>query len=303
MLTKPEKKQDCSLKKRIAGILAILTTIAISVDTLAQNVSYLDLKLKPTTEQKAEIIRKPNATGDRIIEIQRDKTGDTLQVITLKLLNPYTEDGTAIYYDKNHNEITRGYFSDGYMDGKWYFKSENGNRYDSVDYTGVREYFLKKDKGNSENEALLIVDEMPVFIYDTTMNSRRKDLDDQALRLMELKNKYKNDPSIRQINTNYDNICLEKRSIEYSSFNTYLDKNVYYPPRSRFMEKQGVVIVRAVVDQEGNVVKPSILRSSKDRDLDFEALRLVMNSPKWKPGKQNGHPVSVSVFGSISFKK
>lgn len=64
---------------------------------------------------------------------------------------------------------------------------------------------------------------------------------------------------------------------------------------------EGRVIVKFVVDCEGNIVNPLVVRSV-DPLLDREAIRLVKSMPKWIPGKQNGKPVSVVYFVPVRFK-
>ena len=60
------------------------------------------------------------------------------------------------------------------------------------------------------------------------------------------------------------------------------------------------VIVQFIIDEEGNIVKPIILRSINS-ELDKEALRVVGLMPKWKPGKQNGKVEKVKYTLPITF--
>ena len=64
---------------------------------------------------------------------------------------------------------------------------------------------------------------------------------------------------------------------------------------------EGRIVVRFVVDCEGNIVNPLVVRSV-DPLLDREAIRLVKSMPKWIPGKQNGEPVNVVCFVPVRFK-
>jgi len=72
----------------------------------------------------------------------------------------------------------------------------------------------------------------------------------------------------------------------------YLAKNIRYPSQAAEANIQGKVYVRFVVDKEGFVRDARVLRGI-DSILDVEALRVVKNMPKWKPGEQAGRPVSV----------
>jgi TonB family protein len=64
---------------------------------------------------------------------------------------------------------------------------------------------------------------------------------------------------------------------------------------------QGRVIVRFVVDKNGNVTDSEILKGASPL-LDAEAIRVVNAMPKWTPGKQKGEIVSVYYTLPIVFK-
>ena len=58
--------------------------------------------------------------------------------------------------------------------------------------------------------------------------------------------------------------------------------------------------VQFVVDKDGSIKEPKLLRSV-DKDMDAEALRLISNMPKWKPGRQKGQPVAVKYTVPVMF--
>ena len=60
------------------------------------------------------------------------------------------------------------------------------------------------------------------------------------------------------------------------------------------------VIVQFIIDKEGNIDKPIILRSINP-ELDKEALRVVGLIPQWKPGRQNGKAERVRYTLPITF--
>jgi protein TonB len=64
---------------------------------------------------------------------------------------------------------------------------------------------------------------------------------------------------------------------------------------------QGKVIVQFVVNKDGTVVDPVVVRSV-DPYLDKEALRVINSMPKWKPGKQRGKPVRVRYTVPVTFR-
>lgn len=83
-------------------------------------------------------------------------------------------------------------------------------------------------------------------------------------------------------------------------FMKYVGANIKYPKDAVSANKQGRVIVGFVIDREGNVTEPKVMRSV-DEALDAEALRVVGSSPKWNPGIQDGKPVAVKFVVPVSF--
>ena len=64
---------------------------------------------------------------------------------------------------------------------------------------------------------------------------------------------------------------------------------------------QGRAIVQFIVDKEGNIVQPKVVRGV-DPYLDKEALRVVGLMPKWKPGKQRGVAVRTQFTLPVKFR-
>ena len=64
---------------------------------------------------------------------------------------------------------------------------------------------------------------------------------------------------------------------------------------------QGRGIVQFVVDKDGSVVEPKVVKSVSP-ELDQEALRVIKMMPKWQPGKQNGEIVRVKYVVPVSFR-
>jgi protein TonB len=81
----------------------------------------------------------------------------------------------------------------------------------------------------------------------------------------------------------------------------FLGKNIKYPTISQENGVSGKVIVQFVVNKDGSVVDPVVVRSV-DPYLDKEALRVINTMPKWKPGKQRGKPVRVRYTVPVTFR-
>ena len=79
----------------------------------------------------------------------------------------------------------------------------------------------------------------------------------------------------------------------------YIEENMRCPdPES---DASGRVIVQFVIGKDGTVKDPKVVRGITPA-LDGEALRLVRNMPKWKPGKMSGKLVEVRYTLPVTFK-
>jgi len=85
-----------------------------------------------------------------------------------------------------------------------------------------------------------------------------------------------------------------------TEFRKYIAQNLRYPEIAAENGISGRVIVQFAVNKTGQVVDAVVVRSV-DPALDKEAIRVVMSSPKWEPGKQRGKPVKVLFTFPINF--
>ena len=79
----------------------------------------------------------------------------------------------------------------------------------------------------------------------------------------------------------------------------------YYDPRVYICEqglKRNRVIISLVIDKEGNVKKPKIIRDL-DPWFDLTALSLVNFLPRWKPGLLNGKAVATNYVVLVRFRE
>ena len=81
----------------------------------------------------------------------------------------------------------------------------------------------------------------------------------------------------------------------------WLGNNIRYPEAAQQNGVQGRVVVKFVVEKDGSVSQPTILKGV-DKDLDQEAIRVVKRMPKWQPGKNNGQPVRSYFQLPVTFK-
>lgn len=80
----------------------------------------------------------------------------------------------------------------------------------------------------------------------------------------------------------------------------YLAKHIKYPADAQRNRTEGRVILQMIVNKDGRVINPKIIQSVSP-SLDNEAIRLVLNMPRWEPGKDKGEPVAVQYTLPISF--
>jgi periplasmic protein TonB len=81
----------------------------------------------------------------------------------------------------------------------------------------------------------------------------------------------------------------------------YIAENTKYPADAIENNIQGRVYVKFVVSADGTVKRAELLRGLHP-SLDEEALRVVSSLPAWKPGRQNGQPVSVWFNVPVTFQ-
>ena len=88
----------------------------------------------------------------------------------------------------------------------------------------------------------------------------------------------------------------------HDEFNNYVSEHLAYPAIAQEQGIQGNVIVSFVVETDGSISDPTIVRGV-DFSLDKEALRLITDMPnKWHPAKQNGKEVRSKFTVPIRFR-
>ncbi len=81
----------------------------------------------------------------------------------------------------------------------------------------------------------------------------------------------------------------------------FIENNIQYPVEAQKKGIRGRVAVQFIVDEDGCVIEPNIVRSVEP-SLDEEALRIIKNLPKWKPGTLHGKAVKVKYTVPVAFK-
>ena len=82
----------------------------------------------------------------------------------------------------------------------------------------------------------------------------------------------------------------------------YLDEEVNCSTINQGNGTQGRVIIQFVVGKDGSIINPRVARSV-DSFLDKEALRVIKEMPKWKPGElEDGTKVNVKFTVPVMFR-
>ena len=84
-------------------------------------------------------------------------------------------------------------------------------------------------------------------------------------------------------------------------YNKYLRDNLHYPEKAVKHNREGRVIVKFVVNEDGSISDCEVIKGI-NRACDAEAIRVVQNMPPWKPGMKDGKPVRVYFKLPIAFK-
>jgi len=106
-------------------------------------------------------------------------------------------------------------------------------------------------------------------------------------------------------NTDYDKTFTKVEiESEYpggaAAWYRYLSKNLVYPDEAVSAEIQGQVVVRFIVDKEGNV--SDVEAVSGPEELRDAAVRVIKKSGNWNPAIQNGRKVKSYKSQPINFK-
>lgn len=81
----------------------------------------------------------------------------------------------------------------------------------------------------------------------------------------------------------------------------YIQKNINFPDRARNLKKEGSLLLQFVVNTDGTTGDIMILRSI-EYSLDEEAIRLIKDSPKWRPAHQDGRLVKAYRRQPLTFQ-
>ena len=119
------------------------------------------------------------------------------------------------------------------------------------------------------------------------------------------------DPANSAVNTEalYEGKLYDLGSVAYApefpggqkAFGKFLGSNIRYPITARESNIQGKVYIGFVVEKNGALSDLKIIKGIGG-GCDEEAIRVLKNSPKWKPGMVDGKPVRTSYIFPVTFQ-
>lgn len=88
---------------------------------------------------------------------------------------------------------------------------------------------------------------------------------------------------------------------DMKAFVNYLKRKLVYPPQAKKENLEGVVAVQFVVEKDGRITSPTIVRSLR-ADMDSAALTAIRNMPNWIPAREHGMRVRCKYSVPVQFK-
>ena len=83
---------------------------------------------------------------------------------------------------------------------------------------------------------------------------------------------------------------------------SFMISNINYPHWEKKNKIQGTIYVSFVIEKDGSVSHPEIIRTVKESiDFDKEVLRVVKMMPNWKPGENKMEKVAVKMTLPVKF--
>lgn len=88
---------------------------------------------------------------------------------------------------------------------------------------------------------------------------------------------------------------------EANSFTNWVKSQIIYPETCKQRKIEGRVTVNMIITSQGFVTRARVLKGVHP-ELDKEAIRISMKSPRWEPGRMGNNPVNVSYTFPVDFE-
>jgi TonB family protein len=226
-----------------------------------------------TSDETSDSFKKITPLKNNTYDI-KEFTSDSLLIYKgiLSSINPDVRQGKFYFYDNKGKIIVTGLYKQDIPYGTWVYYNESFEPIKAINYSAVWDYL--------ETGAL-------DYKIDSTILKSLKKKDKETM------------------NPDGTFYLVEKMpsfngGIPVLEFNKYINENLINPIYAARNGIGGQVEVQFIIDCEGKVRNP-VITNPIISDLKIEALRLLSESPIWKPGYQNNLPINVKYSWSISF--
>jgi TonB family protein len=212
----------------------------------------------------------PNGTYE-IVEMNRD----SLPIFkgTLKSLEPPVRDGRFYFFSSKGYVQTMGQYARDVPFGTWVYYNEVMDTVRVIDYSPVWRYLEARTQSNKVDSIFKtnVAGSTVAMLHD---GSPADQVDQMP-------------------------VFQEDETLE--SFNKYIEEHLYYPAYAIRKGLMGTVRIQFRIDTEGMVRDPKIIHGINP-DLNMEALRVLLESPRWKPGISAGQPVNALLTHDFRFE-
>ncbi len=186
----------------------------------------------------------------------------------LSSVKPEIKSGKFYFFNELGKVSVTGQYQDDYPIGLWSYYSLSGEVTAVLDYKSVFEFLL-------EEETYPFVDS--VYMGRTDLGANKSGSFSEVGTMPQF---FDGDPQ--------------------RTFRDYIKNHLKYPVYARHHGLEGRVLVQFTIDQEGRVRDPSVIKGTSP-ELNMEALRVIINSPLWIPGKLRKNRVAVVYTFPVEF--
>ena len=296
-------------------ILFLVPTCLFSQNSNDKTV-YLDSLWKETTKENHKyyrIIKDHNIEKDSYKVYEYYKSGKLEMEGTSSTKENLTREGEFIFYYENGNKESVENYVKSKLNGKLYKWYENGNKRLEGEYIQDDKTISGKLKFLqcwNENGKQTVVDGNGYYESNDKYYLNKGEIKDgfkngvwtgvSYQNKYTYSEKYKNGLMISGLSIDDDGTRHEyfvmdlqpqpKKGIQ--DFYNYIGKKFKYTKESIKNDIKGKIIVQFVIDRDGKIVEPKILKSL-GYGLDEEAIRVITKYKDWIPGEQRGRKVRV----------
>ena len=292
----------------------LLISKIVSAQESADKTVYLDSLRKETTEgnhKYYKIIKDYKSGKSEYTVLTYLKTGVILSEATSSDKEGKIYNGDATFYYENGNKRSVLHYVDNYPQGKATYWYENGQMKEEGENPDTMPEYARKYKTvqfwNEKNEHTVV---------DGNGFSIKEDKD--YYEKLSFKNGYK-DGILTSVNhknnTSYSEVYENGNFVSGERIDSKGEKKAYltmekkpepkkgmqdffkfigghfkYTKESMANKIQGKIIMSFVVNSEGKIVEPKIIKGL-GYGLDEEAIRVVTSYDNWSPGEQRGIPI------------